>query len=96
MVARRNQKIRKDGERMLKELCNGNYFIYQIDDGGCGIVKADDVVDAIVRVIVSYREHGERDLSSDDVKCYNIKDISLYFSSSPDVLEFGWSIEVIY
>lgn len=25
---------------MFEELTNGNYFIYQFSDGGCGLVKA--------------------------------------------------------
>lgn len=34
----------------MDELMNGNYWIYQLVDGGCGIVKANDSSEACINV----------------------------------------------
>ena len=75
---------------MLKELLNGNYFIYQIEDGGCGIVKANDKVEAVVNVKNAYDMHGEHDI---EVDVFDIEG-NRYFDDSPNVIELGWEINV--
>ena len=81
---------------MLEELLNGKYFIYQISDGGCGIVKANTEAQAVVAVMDAYRSHcgSDFDYSATDIKCYKITNDSRYFKGTPNVLELGWSIEI--
>ena len=72
---------------MLKELLNGNYFIYQIKDGGCGIVKANNKPEAITTVKKAYAAHGEYNIN------VGIHDIEKsFFDDAPNVIELGWTI----
>lgn len=81
---------------MLKELLNGKYFIYQILDGGCGIVKANSEAQAKAMVIDTYRTHcgSDYDYNMADVECYPITSDNRYFKGTPNVLELGWSIQI--
>lgn len=79
---------------MLKELTNGNYFIYQINDGGCGIVKAKSEPEAVANVMDAYRGHNGDEYSATDIDCKNIADIgNAFFVDKPNVIELGWIIE---
>lgn len=79
---------------MLKELTNGNYFIYQINDGGCGIVKAVNVANAAVVVANAYHDNTGATYDTDDIMIYPLDDGNHYFSGIPNVIELGWSIEI--
>ena len=76
---------------MLKELMNGNYFIYHISDGGVGIVKAETEEQAKDFVCNAYRKHNSGDYSRDEIYCEKIEDG--YFDDSPEVIELGWHLE---
>ena len=79
----------------LKELSNGNYFIYQIDDGGCGIVYAENgPEEAATKVLESYVNHGCEDMSIEEISIYDIYEKP--FDDSPDVIEIGLMIEIVY
>ena len=75
---------------MLEQLNNGSYFIYQIIDGGFGIVRANDVNEATSKVVSSYNEHGQPELEERDVDIYGIRDYGSYFND--DVFELGMEI----
>ena len=76
---------------MLNELINGNYFIYQIGDGGCGIVKADNYEEALKNVEKAYSIHGEKNIV---VELHKIMEDG-WFNDSPDIIEIGWYIQCI-
>ena len=74
---------------MLKELTNGKYFIYQLKDGGFGIVYADTVDDAFDKIINSYSIHGGGECNDNDIELFAIENRP-YFEDTPDVFELGW------
>ena len=81
---------------MIKELTNGNYYIYQISDGGCGIVKANSDVEAKVNVMNAYKGHDGSEYSATDIWCCNICDLgNTFFADKPNVIELGWTIEML-
>ena len=75
----------------FKELTNGNYYIYQISDGGCGIVKAETEAEAKLRAAFSYHKHGQPDVHSWDVEVFEI-DKDGYQEDCPYLIELGWDI----
>lgn len=81
---------------MLEELLNGKYFIYQICDGGCGIVKANTESQAKVIVMDAYRSHCgiDYDYDFEDIECHEITNDNSYFKGTPNVIELGWTIEI--
>lgn len=79
----------------MNELQNGNYFIYQLIDGGCGIVKGKDEAEAVANVMVAYKGHDGSEYSALDIEIKNIRDIgNAFFADRPNVIELGWSIEM--
>lgn len=79
----------------FKKLLNGKYYIYQIEDGGCGIVKADDEVDAVIKVKESYVLHGQPDICEEDIEVHLINyDTCSVFLDTPDVIELGMRIDL--
>lgn len=79
---------------MIKELTNGDYYLYQIDDGGCGIVKASNEAEAIAKIMDAYRGHGGAEYDALDIVCKNICDVgNVFFADHPSVIEIGWRIE---
>lgn len=78
---------------MLKELTNGNYFIYQIADGGCGIVKAVNAANAAVVVANSYYEVNHSSCDVNDIKIRPLNNGGHYFEEAPNVIELGWEID---
>lgn len=76
---------------MLKELLNGNYYIYQLSDGGCGIVKANTKEEAIAIVIDAYKTHGIVEVDKSDIDITKIQDG--LFDDAENVIELGMSIE---
>ena len=78
---------------MLKELTNGNYFIYQIADGGCGIVKAVNAAHAALVVANSYHAVTHSSYDVDDVKIHPLNNGGHYFEEAPNVIELGWEID---
>ena len=77
---------------MLKELTNGNYFLYQIVDGGCGIVKAVNMSHAALVVVNSYNKVTHSSYNVDDVKI-NPLSFGHYLDEAPNVIELGWEID---
>ena len=69
---------------MLKELANGNYFCYAIEDGGLGIVKANSPEEAEQKVRDGYNKHGYLS-DSTQIKIYDIYQEP--FDDAPDVIE---------
>lgn len=80
---------------MLKELMNGNYYIYQLRFGGCGIVKANSDVEAKVNIMNTYKGHDGSEYDATDIWCCNICDLSnVFFADDPNVIELGWKLEL--
>ena len=77
--------------RNLKELTSGNYYIYQVDDGGCGIVKAENKQKAQLEVAYSYHKHGQPDVHTSNVEVYKI-DPQGYQEDCPYLIELGWEM----
>lgn len=76
---------------MLKELFNGNYYIFEIADGGFGIVKANGKEEAVKDILKSYHKHGCSDLKETDVVITSIKEeCSEPFKDSENIVELGW------
>lgn len=76
----------------LKQLTNGNYYIYQVDDGGCGIVKAENEDKARLKVAYAYHRHGQPDIHSCNVEVFKI-DPQGYQEDCPYVVELGWNFQ---
>ena len=72
---------------MLMDLTNGNYYIYQIKNGGCGLVKANSKDEATAAVLEAYHKHGQPDLTEYDVDIWNVHNEC--FEDSPNVIELG-------
>ena len=80
---------------MLKELMNGNYYIYQLSFGGCGIVKANNDVEAKVNIMNAYKGHDGSEYDATDIWCCNICDLSnVFFADDSNVIELGWKLEL--
>ena len=80
---------------MLKELMNGNYYIYQLSFGGFGIVKANSDVEAKVNIMNAYKGHDGSEYDATDIWCCNICDLSnVFFADDPNVIELGWKLEL--
>lgn len=62
---------------------NGRYA-YQIEDGGCGVVKADNIKEAERKVREAYSKHGGL---SETTKVW-IGELG-WFEDCPDVFEVG-------
>jgi len=79
----------------MDELMNGNYWIYQIVDGGCGIVKAMGEAGAKANVMAAYESHSGIEYDPADIKVRNIRDMgNAFFADRPSVIELGWTIEM--
>jgi len=78
---------------MLGELTNGNYFIYQFNDGGCGIVKAVNAAHAAVVVANAYHDNNSGNYDPSDIEIYPIDDGG-YKANTPNVIELGWKFEI--
>lgn len=72
-------------DKRLKELTNGDYWYYVIEDGGRGIVKADSPEDAEIKVRNAYKKHG----GLSEYTTVEIYGDICYFDDSPDVIEIG-------
>lgn len=79
---------------MIKELINGNYFIYQLSDGGCGIVKAESKVKAVELVIDAYNSQHSGTYYESEITVTEIVSKNRLFKNHPNVLELGWSIQI--
>jgi len=80
--------------KVIKKLTKGDYFAYQVDDGGCGIVKANSTDEAREKVALSYNRHGDPYTTANNVEVVSIKAIKEdggYFGD--DVIELGWRME---
>lgn len=69
---------------MLSTLANGDYWYYEWEDGGRGIVKADNSEEAERKVKKSYKAHGYEN-TSEELYIYEIWQNP--FKDSPDVIE---------
>lgn len=69
---------------MFNTLSNGDYWYYEWEDGGKGIVKADSSKEAERKVRESYKKHGYRDTSEEVCIC---EIWQKPFEDSPDVIE---------
>ena len=69
---------------MLKTLTNGDYFLYKLEQGGGGIVRADSPTDAVRKVREAYRKHSSADFT-EGISVYDIYQVP--FDDCPDVLE---------
>lgn len=69
---------------MFNTLTNGNYWYYEWEDGGKGIVKADSSEEAERKVRESYKKHGYEN-TSEEVYIYEIWQKP--FEDSLDVIE---------
>ena len=76
----------------LKGLTNGKCFLYQLDDGGAGIVEANNKEEAKLKVAWAYHKHGQPDVHSYDVEIYDIDSCNCQ-DDSPDVIELCWEIQ---
>ena len=82
----KKQSMARRGDAMkLSELCNGNYFYYEIEYGGKGIVAADSPEEAELKVRSAYKKHGE--LS--DLTEIRIYDSFSWFKDATDVIEIS-------
>lgn len=84
---------KKGRTTMFEELTNGNYFIYQISDGGCGLVKAINEAHAAVVVANAYHDNNSGNYDPSDIEIYPIDDGG-YKANMPNVIELGWKIEI--
>lgn len=80
---------------MLNQLANGSYYIYQVCDGGCGIVKANSTEEAKAIVVDSYNNHSGDDCTyvPIDVACYRIPNDNRTFKESSEIIELGFWID---
>ncbi len=69
---------------MLNELTNGKYFFYRLEEGGSGIVKADNIEQAESEVRDAYIKHSVPKLS-EGIEIHPI--VQKPFGDSPDVME---------
>ena len=69
---------------MFNILSNGDYWYYEWEDGGKGIVKANSSEEAEHKVRESYKKHGYEN-TSEEVYIYEIWQKP--FEDSPDVIE---------
>ena len=76
----------------FKTLTNGYYYIYQVDDGGCGIVRAENEDRARLKVAYSYHRHGQPDVHTSNVEVYKI-DPQGYQEDCPYLIELGWEMQ---
>lgn len=71
---------------MLSILANGDYWYYEWETGGKGIVKADSYEEAEKKVRESYAKHsGGYDNSAEELYIYEIW--MKPFDDAPDVIE---------
>lgn len=71
----------------FKELLNGDYWLYYLEDGGVGIVKADSSDEAERKVREAYAKHsGNNGEFTEQIGIYEF-DGSNWFEDSPDVFE---------
>lgn len=69
---------------VLKWLASGNYWLYELDDGGKGIVKAETNEEALKKLKDAYKKHYSEDTMPD----FRISPIEGgYFEDTPDVIE---------
>lgn len=69
---------------MLNTLANGNYWYYILEEGGCGIVKADSSEEAEQKVRDAYTKHSD-DLFTEEISIYEI--YQKPYGDAPDIIE---------
>lgn len=69
---------------MLKQLANGNYWFYKLEDGGAGIVKAETEEVAKEKIKDAYEKHSYSDFS-EEIEVFSIDQVP--FDDAPDVIE---------
>lgn len=69
---------------LLNELVNGNYYYYDLEDGGAGIVMANGWNEAKRKVKEAYTKHSS-DPFTENIMIYPINQKP--FDDAPDVLE---------
>lgn len=69
---------------MLSELTNGKYFFYRLEEGGSGIVKADNTEQAESKVRDAYIKHSDPTLS-ERIEIHPI--VQKPFGDSPDIMK---------
>lgn len=74
----------KVGGYMLNTLANGTYWYYRLEEGGSGIVKADNPVEAENKVRDAYKKHSVADFS-ERIDIYDI--YQKPFEDAHDVIE---------
>lgn len=81
----------------MNELMNGNFWIYQLFDGGFGIVKANTEAEAFANVMYAYKEHGGEEYDATEIEIKNICDIgNVFFTDKPNVIEIGWTLALVF
>ena len=83
-VSIRDTRYRKSPLEIMTMKIAQKCFAYQIEDGGCGVVRADNKKEAEKKIREAYNVHGEL---SDSTEVW-IGDPS-WFEDFPDVFEIG-------
>lgn len=78
----RDTRYRKSALEVMTAKLAQKYFAYQIEDGGCGVVRADNKKEAEEKVRKAYNLHGEL---SDTTEIWIGK--PSWFEDCPDVFE---------
>lgn len=76
-------------EELLKRIMEGEAFLYELEDGGAGLVLADTIDEAEQKVRESYAKHGGYESGSvpGHVRLWAIDTCQRHFPDCPDVLE---------
>ena len=69
---------------MFNELTNGNYWCYVLEQGGVGIVRANNSDEAKQKVKDAYTKHSD-DPFTEEISIYEI--YQKPFDDAPDVIE---------
>lgn len=77
-----------------KDLTNGDFWVYRIADGGCGIVKAEKGIHPSATVADAYKGYRGEDYSPADIECRQITEKDSRFRMMGNVIELGWNIEL--
>lgn len=71
---------------IIKELTNGEYWFYKLEQGGAGIVKAYNFTEAEQKVKNAYLKHSSPEFC-EEIEVYKIEKCCCYFEDVPDVIE---------
>lgn len=71
-------------DNVLKTLANGFYYFYKLEEGGAGIVYADNPKEAEFKVRDAYSTHSDT-LFTEEIEIFKI--YQKPYEDAPDVIE---------